>query len=246
MPGKSAQDCFNRIHADHLTPRQAQPRSRARLPKSPLSYSASKLLDSIRPKSKRPGYNKRKSHLVQKTTRQLLQKQCQVNRDQNADIFSLLEPEVRPSSNALRQGVNCSTPKQGESKLLRRCQEPSSSARRMECSRFNSLNGTSLESPPVLKPIKNKAAHEKYIDQLHAREAKRKAAAAKVAKSSLKLLDGKECRVQKNAVEAAKNALLLDARDAIKKFQHVQANDLSSFPDDDDVLYSDEDINEGE
>ncbi|KAL8117863.1 uncharacterized protein LOC141723404 [Apium graveolens] len=248
VPGKSAQDCFNRIHADHLTPRQAQPRSRARLPKSsPLAYSASKLLDSIRPKNKRTGYTKRKSHLVKKTTRQLLQKQCQVNRDQNADIFSLLEPEASPSFNALRQGVNYSTPKQGDSKLLRRCQEPSSSARRMQCSRFNSLNGTSLESPPVLKPIKNKAAHEKYIDQLHAREAKRKAAAAKVAKSSLKLLDGKECRVQKNAVESAKNALLLDARDAIKEFQHVQANDLSSFPDDDDdVLYSDEDINEDE
>ncbi|KAK1351657.1 DnaJ subfamily C member 2 [Heracleum sosnowskyi] len=245
VPGKSAQDCFNKIHADYQTPRQAQRRSRAKLlNSSPLSYSASKLLDSIGPKSKRPGNTKRKSH-VQKTTRQLLQKQCQVNRDQNADIFSLLEPEISPSSNALRQGVNCSTPKQGESNLLRRCQEPSSSARRMQCSRFNSVNETSLESPPVLKPIKNKALHEKYLDQLHAREVKRRAAAARAAKSSLKVLDGKECRVQKNAVESAKNALLLDARDAINQFRHEQANDFSSFPDDGDVLYSDEDINEG-
>lgn len=246
MPGKSAQDCFNKIHADHQTPRQAQRRSRAKLiNSSPLSYSASKLLDSIRPKSKRPGYTKRKSHLLQKTTRQLLQKQCQVNRDQNADIFSLLEPEISPSSSALLQGANCSTPKQGESKLLRRCQEPSSSARRMQCSRFNSVNETSLESPPVLKPIKNKVLHEKYINQLHVREAKRRAVAARAAKSNLKVLDGKECRVRKNAVESAKNALLLDARDAINQFQREQANDLSSFPDDCDVLYSDEDTSEG-
>ncbi|XP_063938280.1 uncharacterized protein LOC108196055 [Daucus carota subsp. sativus] len=237
VPGKSAQDCFDRVHADHLTPR---PRSRAKvLNSSPVLYSPSKLLDSIRSKSKRPGHTKQKGQAVQKTMRKLLQKEFQVNREQNADLFSILEPQVSLSPNALQQGVNCSTPKQENPKLLRRCQETSSSDRRKQCLQINSMNEARGASPPVLKPVKNKALHEKYIDKLHAR---RRAGSAKAAKSSLQARDRKECRVQKNAVESAKNALLDDARVAIKQYQHKQANDFSIRPDDDDdVLFGDED-----
>lgn len=244
VPGKSAQDCFNKIHSDHLTPPQPQPRSRTKTTNlSSLSLSTSKLLDSTGPKIKKPRCTTRKTRLVQKTVRQLLQKQFQVEQDRNADLFSVLEPTLSQSTEAFQQGLKFSTPDRNQEKpeLFKRCQERSLSARRKQFSRFNSSSGATLASPPVLKQVKNKALHEKYIDQLHNREAKRKAASAKAVKSSLKIV-GKESNVQKmNAIEAAKNALLLDARDAISQFQHVQANALSNFSDtDDDAFYEDE------
>lgn len=68
------------------------------------------------------------------------------------------------------------------------------------------------------------------------------------AKSTLGEEDGKEGHVQKmNAIAAAKNALVCDAKDAISQFQYLQANPLSNsseFDDDDDVNTDEDDQGE--
>ena len=72
--------------------------------------------------------------------------------------------------------------------------------------------------------------HEKYIDQLNCREANRKAACAKAEKLRKGELMKEEGSVQrKDAIKAAKNALVFGARDAINEFQHQQAKVLSDL-----------------
>ncbi|KAK9284326.1 hypothetical protein L1049_023497 [Liquidambar formosana] len=189
VPGKTAQDCFDKVHSDNLTPPQPRPRSRAKGTNlSSMGYfslSASKLLKPTEPKIKRPSCNKQKSHLAQKTVRHLLQKHSNVDKLYEADLFSVLEPTVNPSTQAFQQSVILSTPEHAPEKqgLLQKFRERSSSGHKKSLSRLISSCGTALVSPPVLKPVKNRALHEKYIDQLHCREAKRKAASAKASKS---------------------------------------------------------------
>ncbi|KAK3004595.1 hypothetical protein RJ639_019090, partial [Escallonia herrerae] len=242
VPGKSAQDCFDKIHSDQLTPLQPKRRSRTRgTNSSSPSLSASKLLYPTHPKMKRPSYSKRKSHQAQKTVRKLLEKQSHVDLDYEADLFSVLEPTL-----PFQRGVMLSTPGRDKEKpeFLQRCQERSFSAHRKHLSRFSSAGGATLASPPVLKQVKNKALHEKYIDQLHCREAKRKEASLRAAKPSRGKENQKETLVQKrDAIEAAKSALIFNARDAVNQFQHLQANSMSSITDDDGVD-SDEDNKE--
>ncbi|CAK9177968.1 unnamed protein product [Ilex paraguariensis] len=245
VPGKSAQDCFDKIHSDHLT--ALQPRSRTKKTKSSsLSPSASKLLDCTEYKIKKARYSKWKIHLAQKTVRELLQKQCQSNQDYEADLFSVLEPTINPSVGVFQQGIALCTPERDLQKPgLKRCQGRSSSAHKKHLSRFSGSSGATLVSPPILKQIKNKALHEKYIDLLHCREAKRKAAVARAAKSQGQE-NRNESHVQKmDATKAAKNALVFDATDAINQFRHLQANTISNFLDSDhDEIDDDED--EGE
>ncbi|XP_010530509.1 PREDICTED: uncharacterized protein LOC104807095 [Tarenaya hassleriana] len=215
VPGKSAQECFDRVHSDLITPRQPQPRSRAKKvnlsPIPQFSLSASKLLKPTRPKSKMSGQrNRRRNHFAKKTIRHLLEKQCHVDQGHGLDLFSVLERST--------ESYVLSTPsdKRGS---LRKILERSSSAQKKPCSRFT----TTLTSPPVLKQIKNKAQHEKYIDQLHLREAKRKAESAKgCGKENIKPND-----VQKS-VRAVKDALILDVKDAIEKLKGVEADCSSS------------------
>ncbi|XP_057949621.1 uncharacterized protein LOC131144775 isoform X2 [Malania oleifera] len=239
VPGKSAQDCFDKVHSDHLTPPQAQPRSRVKKTDlSPLGYcslSASKLLKPTKPKSGRVIRDKRKSHLTQKTVRGLLQKQCHVDQGYELDLFSVLEPTANLSTSAFQQNVMFSTPEnvKGKVELYQKHRERSS--RHKILSRFSS-SGMVLVSPPVLKQVKNRALHEKYIDQLHCREAKRKAALARAAKSIPEKGDRNETHIQKkDMVRAAKNALVSDAQDAIHQFQQKEANatsELSEFDED--------------
>lgn len=236
VPGKSAQDCFDKVHSDHLTPPQPQPRSRARTNSSSLSLSASDLLNSSGPKTKKPNHGKQKSRLGQKKVRKLLQNQYQVDPNYEADLFSVLEPTFSPSTQMF-------TPVQNKEKagLLKRCLQRSSSVHKMPVSRNSSSCGATLVSPPVLKQVKNKVLHEKYIDQLHCREAKRKAASVRAAKSVKGKEDKKETSCQKiDAIKAAKNALFFGANDAISQFQQLQANVMSSFSDVDDGVDSDE------
>uniref|UniRef100_A0A5B7B5S1 Myb-like domain-containing protein n=1 Tax=Davidia involucrata TaxID=16924 RepID=A0A5B7B5S1_DAVIN len=248
VPGKSAQDCFDKVYSDHLTPHQPRPHSRAnRTNSSPLSLLAGKLLTSAEPKIKRPTCSKQKSHLAQKTVRQLLQKHYQVDQDYEADLFSVLESTLNQSTQAFQQGAILSTPECGKERpgFIKRCRERSSSARKKHRSRLSSLSGATLVSPPVLKQVKNKALHEKYIDQLHKREAKRKTASSRAAKS-IPGKEDKESHIQKlDAIKAAKNALVLDARDVINQFQHSQANAMGDFSDIDDGIDGDDD-DEGE
>ncbi|EEF33472.1 uncharacterized protein LOC8288707 [Ricinus communis] len=244
VPGKSAQDCFDRVHYDHITPPQPLPRSRVKRPNSsPLGYfslSAGKLLSPSGLKVKRLTGNKQKSHIAQKTVRQLLQKHNCVDRNCEADLFSILEPNVTFKPDSELNDI-VSTPKQLQEKqgFVQKCHEWSSSGQKKPLSRFRSLCRMDLVSPPVLKQVKNMALHEKYIDQLHCREEKRKKACARAAK------ENGQINIQKiDVVRSAKNALVSEARDAINKLQHLQtnANDDSSDISDDGYVNIDGDV----
>lgn len=246
MPGKSAQDCFDKIHSDHITPHHPLPRSRARKmnssPIGSLSLSASKLLNSSGIKTKRPISNKQTSRLVHKTVRQLLQKCNRVEQDYEADLFSALEPTLNPSIQDSQVNAVFSTPKplQEKQKCQKYDDKDSDLKKRLSKSSSCRIN---LVSPPVLKQVKNRALHEKYIDHLHTREAKRNAA----AKRAGRLLGGKENLEQTNIqnmdiVKSAKDALVSDARDGIKQLEHLQANATETSSDfDDDCIDSVED-----
>ncbi|KAL9375995.1 hypothetical protein Peur_030115 [Populus x canadensis] len=245
VPGKSAQDCFDKVNSDHMTLPQTFPRSRAkRINSSPLecfSISVSKLLNPSGPKNKRLSC-KQKSHLAHKNVREFLQKQNQVNRDYEADLFSILEPNQNSSMQDSKLAVEISTPEHSQEKLgfLHKLHESSSDHKR-PLLRLSS-RGIDIVSPPVLKQVKNKALHEKYIDQLHCREAKRKAAHARAGKSVAGKENREEINVQKiDVARAAKNALVSDVRDAIYQLQDVQTNASSSSDFHDDGVGSDDD-----
>lgn len=246
MPGKSKQECFDKVHSENLTPLQPRPRSRSKKAKSsPLlhvSLSASRLL---KPRIKMLRCKKQRTHLAQKTVRHLLQKHNHVDQEYEADLFSVLEPNMDPSAQAFQPGVILSTPKrlQEEQGFLQKPRERSSSSRKKSLSRFSGSSLTSLVSPPVLKQVKNRFLHEKYIDQLHCREAKRRVAAARAEKSFVVKEDTKD-HVQKiDVVKAAKNALESEARCVVSQYQLLQANALSNsdFNDDDGVDSNDHD-----
>ncbi|KAJ1380188.1 SANT/Myb domain [Sesbania bispinosa] len=233
VPGKSQQDCFDRVHRDFMTPPQSQPRSRARTIKSssPLhqfSISASKLLKPIDKTVRRSNFLKQKSYITQKSIEKLLQRHLKVDQDRDGDIFSVLEPNIEFSTNALQPSQAFSTPKQQKENkgLLQSCTEASSSSsHKKPLSRFSGSSVSDLVSPPVLKQVKNKVQHEKYINQLRCREAKRRAASARSKMPITGQLIGEGSSIQKrDAVKAAKIALVSEARDAISKFQLSQIN----------------------
>ncbi|KAG5528163.1 hypothetical protein RHGRI_028937 [Rhododendron griersonianum] len=189
VPGKSAKDCFNKLRSDHSTPPQPQPRWRSRKTNSP-SYSllTSTLLKPEEPITEKPSRRKQNRHLAQKTVRKLVQKHYNVNQNYEDNLFSVLESTMNPSTQALQKSLTYSTPggEQKDSGYLKKCRDRSSSAHHAKnMSQLSGSYGATLASPPVLKPVKNKALLEKYIDQLHCREAKRRAA---------KVIRGKENR----------------------------------------------------
>ncbi|KAG5541941.1 hypothetical protein RHGRI_021685 [Rhododendron griersonianum] len=243
VPGKSAKDCFNKLHSDHSTPPQPRTRLRSRKTNSPsFSLPTSTLLKPEEPITKKPICRKQSRHLAQKTVRQLLQKHYNVDQNYEADLFSVLESTMNPSTQALQKGLTHSTPggEQKDSGYLKKCHDRSSSAHHAKhMSQFSGSYGATLASPPVLKPVKNKALHEKYIDQLHCREAKRRAA---------KVIRGKEKRkescinIQKrDVIKAAKDALVFDAKDVINQFHQVKVSGMGNFSDsDDDFVESDD------
>ncbi|XP_054825679.1 uncharacterized protein LOC129323130 [Prosopis cineraria] len=242
VPGKSAQDCFERIHQDHLTPPQHQPRSRAKkMMSSPLQevvLSASKLLKPIVNKAKRSSCSKSKSYLTQKSLRKLLQRNSKVDRDHEGDLFSVLEPNADVSTNAFPPIDALSTPEKLDEKQGWRqsCNDKSSSRHGKPFSRLSSSCDSDIVSPPVLKQVKNRVLHEKYINQLRCREARRRAASARVEMPKLGKIVTEESIVQKSGVvESAKIALMSEARDAIKKFQHLQANLMDTCSTDEDI-----------
>nr|XP_043634840.1 uncharacterized protein LOC122605939 isoform X2 [Erigeron canadensis] len=244
VPGKSAQECFDKVHCSHLTPPQPRMRARPRVLKS-LQNSclvANKLLNASSPAAKRPRYHKQKSHVVQRTIRHMIQNQYKVVQESAADLFSVLEPAFAESVNGNRMFT---TPDRNPNEVLKRCQERSSTAHKKSVSKFSSLDNATLASPPVLKPVKNKALHEKYIDQLNCREAKRKAANEKAEKlDKSKGMKQESSAERKIAIKTAKNALVFSARDAINEFQHQQATALNDFFDYESGTDSDKDDSE--
>ncbi|KAL6220222.1 hypothetical protein ACLB2K_007978 [Fragaria x ananassa] len=238
-------DCFDRIHSDHITPPHPLPRSRAKITtnSSPLggfSLSASKLLNPIESKAKRRGCNKQRSHLARKAVRALLHKHYQVHQEFEADLFSVLEPSVGPSTETSEPSVIPSTPTNSQVKqgFLHKSSQMSPAGQKKPLSRFSNPSDTSLVSPPVLKKVKNKVLHEKYIDQLRIREAKRKTLAKNAKKSTGGINEIKKSHIQEVDLRSAKIALVSDAREAINKLKHLEEN--SSESDDDGIARDDE------
>ncbi|KAD5960913.1 hypothetical protein R6Q59_013936 [Mikania micrantha] len=240
VPGKSAQECFDKIHGSHLTPPQPRMRCRARVsnPQN-TSFSASKLLNTSSPTTKKPKYRKQKSHIIQRTVRHMLQNQYKAEQNSESDLFSLLEPTFSPSLNL---NLMLTTPDRNQEAddARKRCSTAGRSV-----SRFSGSHGTTLVSPPVLKQVKNKALHEKYIDLLNCREANRKAASAKAGKANKsKVMKQESSAERKEMVKAAKNALVFGAKDAINEFQHQQAKALNDFFDCESGDDAEEDTNQ--
>ena len=99
VPGKSQQDCFDRIHCDYMTPPETQPRLRAKTFKSSpihqFSISASKLLKPMDKTARRSNVLKPKNIITQKSVDKLLQRHLKVDLDREGDIFSVLEPNTK-------------------------------------------------------------------------------------------------------------------------------------------------------
>ncbi|CAA0811133.1 Homeodomain-like superfamily protein [Striga hermonthica] len=236
--GKSAEECFNRIHYNHLTP--PQPRTRSRTNKkeqSPVPYSASKLLSPAGIRTKKIKSHRR-TLVAQKTVRQILEKQCNENHDYKADLFSVLEPGIELSSLDFQISTPFVSPVPNRaSSVLSRCLEMSSSApHKKQHSRLSCSQSAAFVSPPVLKQIKNKALHDKYIDQLHCRDARRKMESLR----NLKCVQGKKDKLlshsQVNLVKSAKDALFFDAQEAITKFRSLQSSTNGDIDEDDKII----------
>ncbi|KAI3523418.1 hypothetical protein L1887_01525 [Cichorium endivia] len=224
VPGKSAQECFDKIHGSHLTPPPPRLRCRPRIPNSPLS--ASKFLKTKKPKSR-----KQKRHIIQRTVRHMLQNQYK-EQEPEPDLFSVLEPTFTQS---LNHNLMLTTPIDMDVVLKR-----SSTVDKKSLSRFSgTTTTTTLVSPRVLKQVKNRVLHDMYIDQLHCREESRSKKEGKCKGSEG--VKGESCVERKDAFKAAKNALVFGARDAINEFECKQGMALIYIFEDECVGGDDED-----
>ncbi|XP_051121911.1 uncharacterized protein LOC127245197 [Andrographis paniculata] len=233
VPGKSAEECFNKIHSDHLTPSQ-QHRIRSRVkktkPLSPVLFSASKVLcPPAETKAKKNKCSQRRKKLrAQKTVRQLLHKQQKEDKNHKADFFAVLE-DTSPLD--FKYSSVFASPSEKGSGILARCQERSSSASKKQQSRINGAQKSAFLSPPVLKQIKNRALHEKYIDQLHTRDAKRKAESLRNSKCS-RGNDDSDSKLK--SIKSAKDMLIFNAQDAFNCLRRLPESTDDDDDDDDD------------
>ncbi|KAF8719653.1 hypothetical protein HU200_024396 [Digitaria exilis] len=227
VPGRSAEDCFNRIHADLSTPTPVAPRPRrSKTTFSPIgnfSLSDSKLPDLLEVTAGRQRTAKQKSLAAQRTVRHLLQKHCLIDQAQEADHFSLFET----SPSALQLNISFEdSPGTPESYLNSGSlgKSGSLSARKKQ---FSKLRAERAEpSPAVLEPIKNVILHEKYVDQLSRWEVTKKP--RKRTPGSKAVDSGKTLsRQQAGGLKAAKTALISEATDFINLFKKLQANSLA-------------------
>ncbi|ONK67536.1 uncharacterized protein A4U43_C05F1060 [Asparagus officinalis] len=236
VPGKSAQDCFDRVNSSFDTPPQPQPRSRAikskLSPISNFSLSCSKPIQNPSQPVKKLS-SRKKSLVAQKTVRHFLKKHSEKDQNHQVDHFSVLETspdalvvDLLEINSHIDPTCPLSPPN-----FLQKCSGGLSSGHQKMLSRFKPNN----PSPEVLKRVKNVALHEKYIDQLHNRDARRKSVAARVCKN----VD----EVKIGGLKAAKTALMSEAREFISQFQHMRANCQcdADIDDDDDEEMEEED-----
>jgi len=227
VPGRSAKDCFNRIHADLSTPTPIAPRPRTcKTTFSPIgnfSLSDPKLPNLLESTVGRQRTAKQKSLATQKTVRHLLQKHYLVDQAQEADHFSLFETSPSAFQLNISSEYSPQTPESySNSGSPGKC-SGSLSARKKP---FSQLRAERAEpSPAVLKPIKNVILHEKYVDQLSRREGtkrpRKRTPGSKGAGSATTV-----SRQEAGGLKAAKNALISEATDFISQFKKLQANSL--------------------
>ncbi|XP_066362643.1 uncharacterized protein [Miscanthus floridulus] len=229
VPGRSAEDCFNRIYSDLSTPTPIGPRPRtsktAYSPIGNFTLSDPKLPNILEPTVGRRKTAKQKSLVAQKTVKHLLQKHCRIDHAQEADHFSIFESSRSALQLNLSFEDSPGTPDSCMNSASLGKSSGSSSARKKPFSRLRTK--PSEPSPAVLKPIKNVILHEKYIDQLARREGtkrprRRTPAGSKAADSANSVSEQ-----QAGSVKAAKNALISEATDFISSFKTLQANSLA-------------------
>lgn len=248
VPGKSAQECFDKIHSKLATPSPQPHLRRNKINYSPLGHftlSGGKLPEAFEPNGRRARNSRQKNLIAQKTVRHLLQKHLLVDQGHEADLFSVLETSTDLPTQALPQTKMPVTP---DCVFRPHCHEKSSSIVKRTMSKFKTLSHTDLTSPPVLKQVKNMALHEKYIDQLHTREARRKKTSSACATKFVTSVNvTQEIGVKEMNVKTARAALVSDAKDAIKQFQHMQSVGICDYQDsgDDDGNSGDDECDEG-
>uniref|UniRef100_A0ACD5ZRV9 Uncharacterized protein n=1 Tax=Avena sativa TaxID=4498 RepID=A0ACD5ZRV9_AVESA len=227
VPGKSSEECFNRVHADLSTPTPMAPRARtSKTQFSPLGHFT--LSDPKFPNLLEPLVGRRtakqKSLAAQKTVRHLLKKHSLIDQAQEADHFSIFE--TSPSALQLNIPLEDSpgTPDNHLNSFSLSKYSLGSSARKRPLSRLKTKQAE--PSPAVLKPIKNVVLHEKYINQLSRREGA-KNPRKKAAGTTATDLERHLSEQQGGVVKAAKNALMSEATDFICQFKKLQANSLA-------------------
>ncbi|MQL95448.1 hypothetical protein Taro_028114 [Colocasia esculenta] len=206
-----------------------QPRSRFKtVDCAPLGFS-----DLLKKGTTRSKSSKRKSRLLaHKTARHILRKHSIMDQGQEADLFSVLEtsPNLHADLSQIKMpwSPGCVT---ASPQLLKRSVENLSSGHKKAHSRFKSQIPVSYASPEVLKPVKNIVLHEKYIDELHCREARRRMCDKTACSAGAE--DGKENVVVKDdVVKAAKNALVCEAKGIIMcGLGHSQSSPSSNSED---------------
>lgn len=246
VPGKSPQECYDKVYSGILTPPARTPRSRAKISDASACDSflspVTKLLTFSETNSRKRGCAKRRSQTAHKTVRKLLQKNFSL-KDHGTDLFSVLEPNSDLSTRASEPSVLPSALEHVEDLTpVRKCDKTFSPGNILHLSSVKKAIDNEHFSPPVLKQVGNKALHEKYIDLLHNRDAKRKASSEKAKRSSR----GKENKNVSNVpridlVTGAKFALISEAKDGSNRLKSLQANDTSSSSDFDNDLRTEED-----
>ncbi|KAG8064403.1 hypothetical protein GUJ93_ZPchr0004g38810 [Zizania palustris] len=224
VPGKSAEECLSRVHADLSTPSPITRRRRtSNMNCSPLGHFT--LSDPKHPNILEPNFRritaKQKSLAAQKTVRHLLKKHCLTDQTQVADHFSIFEksPTVLPLNISFQDSPG--TPDSSWKKPLAK----------LKTVKDVSINSAE-PSPAVLKPVKNAILHEKYVDRLSRREGTKqpcKNAAGSKNQDSAKALLSEQ---QTGGMKAARNALISEATDFISHFKKMQANSLAHVVED--------------
>ncbi|XP_042444751.1 uncharacterized protein LOC122029712 [Zingiber officinale] len=228
VPEKSAQECFDRIHANFATPPQHQPRSRAKKADlSPIVHFAfgDKPLDDTKLKIKKARGSKRRTLAAQKTVRHLLRKHQLADQTTGGDYFSHLENSPNASAIIMNASGDPGTPDSlFTTGFLIKCSERSSSAHKRPLSRFKTNDVD--PSPEVLKRIKNVALHEKYIDHLHYIEARRRRACHGKENHVVSCNNMNDNRPQSGVIKTAMAALTTEAQAVISHFQDRQVKAL--------------------
>ncbi|XP_078159194.1 uncharacterized protein LOC144554747 isoform X2 [Carex rostrata] len=228
VPGKNAQECFNKIHSNFATPPSIP--CKTRLNKGSQMDSPLKkfnLLEPNSPKARKVSKQK-KTRDARRTVRHLLKKQQLVDQVQDADYFAQFEgsPVNLPSDVKLPRDFSYKDGLHSDPEIKLK---PGSSQNQPD------------SSPAVLKKVKNMELHEKYIDHLHCVDARRKACVRACGNK------GKEIDLGTKAGELkdAKTALVSEAQDFIGCFKKLQADPfgdcaLSEEDDEDDQLMTQE------
>ncbi|KAL4186427.1 hypothetical protein AMTRI_Chr09g14080 [Amborella trichopoda] len=239
VPGKSAQECFDRIHSVLPTPSLSRPRStisgKSVTKMGSLTPYKDKVLLPAGHKPNRTSSGKR-SLLARKTVRHLLRKHSRVEQGHEVDLFALIEGSDSPL---------CSLPPTPDclykpSTFLQSNQKVHPVLHSKPLSEIKNIQvQQGLMSPEVLKQVKNLALHEKYIDQLHSREMKRNMGSRN---SSIGNNVGGDLQ-DRGVFKVARTALVTETMDVLKKLESNETSPTINDEEFEDDLDNENDAN---